>query len=74
MGFLVIMIDDIVFQNMVRYPYINRAPIFNRCYDKRIDSLYYCRANHLVTELSIFWLGNGAEIKIFVYPVKFEQF
>ena len=37
-------------------------------------SLYLCRAKHLVTELSIFWLGNGVEIRIFVYPVKFEQF
>ena len=59
---------------MARYPYINRAPIYNRCYDKRIYGLYLCQAKHLVTELSIFWLGNGVEIKIFVYPVKFEQF
>ena len=59
---------------MARYPYINRAPIHDRCYDKRIYSLYLCRAKHLVTELSIFWLGNGVEISIFVYPVKFEQF
>ena len=59
---------------MAHYPYINKAPIYDRCYDKRIYSLYLCRANHLVTELSIFWLGNGVEIMIFVYPIKFEQF
>ena len=47
---------------MARYPYINRAPIYDRCYDKRIYSLYLCRAKHLVTELSIIWLGNGVEI------------
>ena len=59
---------------MAGYPYINRAPIYDRCYDKRIYSLYLCQAKHLVTELSIFWLGNGVEKRIFVYPVKFEQF
>ena len=36
-----------------------------------LNSLYLCRAKHLVTELNIFWLGNGVEIGIFVYPVKF---
>ena len=56
---------------MARYPYINRTPIYDRCYDKRIYILYLCRAKHLVTELSIFWLGNGVEISISVYPVKF---
>ena len=25
----------------------------------------------MVTELSIFWLGNGVEINIFVYPINF---
>ena len=25
----------------------------------------------MVTELSIFWLGNGVEIKIFVHPINF---
>ena len=48
---------------MARCPHMNRAPIYDRCYDKRIYSLYLCRAKHLVTELSIFWLGNGVEIK-----------
>ena len=57
---------------MARCPHINRAPIYDRCYDKKINSLYLCRAKHLVTELSIFWLGNGVEIRIFVYPVKFS--
>ena len=56
---------------MARCPHINRAPIYDRCYDKKIYSLYLCRAKHLVTELSIFWLGNGVEIRIFVYPVNF---
>ena len=56
---------------MARCPHINRAPIYDRCYDKKIYSLYLCRVKHLVTELSIFWLGNGVEIKIFVYSVKF---
>ena len=55
-------------------PHINRAPIYDRCYDKRIYSLSLCQAKHLVTELSIFWLGNGVEIRIFVYPVKFSYF
>ena len=59
---------------MARYPYIKRAHIYDRCYDKRIYSLHLCRSKHLVTELSIVWLGNGVEIRIFVYPVKFEQF
>ena len=72
MGLTVIVIDDIVFENMARCPHINRAPIHCRCYDKRIYSLYLCRAKHLVTELSIFWSGNGVEIRIFVYPVKFS--
>ena len=48
---------------MARCPHINRAPIYDRCYDKQIYSLYLCRAKHLVTELSIFWLGNGVERK-----------
>ena len=56
---------------MARCPHINRAPICDRCYDKKIYSLYLCRAKHLVTELSIFWLGNGVEIKIFVHPINF---
>ena len=33
---------------------------------REIYSLYLCRAKHLVTELSVFWLGNGVEIRIFV--------
>ena len=37
---------------------------------RELYSLYLCRAKHLVTELSIFWHGNGVEIIIFVYPVK----
>ena len=41
---------------MARCPHINRAPIYDRCYDKQIYSLYLCRAKHLVTELSIFGL------------------
>ena len=57
---------------MARCPHVNRASIYDGCYDKRIYSLYLCLAKHLVTELSIFWLGNGVEIKIFVYPVKFS--
>ena len=57
---------------MARFPHINRAPIYDRCYEKRIYSLYLCRAKHLVTELGIFWLGNGGEIKKIVYPVKFS--
>ena len=57
---------------MARCPHINRAPIYDRCYDKRIYSLYLCRAKHLVAEVSIFWHGNGVEIRIFVYPVKFS--
>ena len=59
---------------MTRCPHINRAPIYYRCYDKTIYSLYLCRAKHLVTELSIFWRGNGVEIRIFVYPIKFSSF
>ena len=59
---------------MARCPHINRAPIYDRCYDKRIYSLYLCRAKHLVTELSIFWHGNGVEIKIFDYAFKFSSF
>ena len=59
---------------MARYPYINKAPIYDRCHDKRIYSLYLCRAKHLVTEMSIFWIGNGVEVMIFVYPIKFGQF
>ena len=54
MGFTVIMIDDIVFLNMTLCPHINRAPIYDRCYEKGIYSLYLCRAKHLGTELSIF--------------------
>ena len=57
---------------MARCPHMNRAPIYDRCYDKQIYSLYLCRAKHLVTELSIFWLGNGVEKRIFVYPIKFS--
>ena len=57
---------------MARCLHVNRAPIYDRCYDKRIYSLYLCQAKHLVAELSIFWLGNGVEIRIFVYPVKFS--
>ena len=57
---------------MARCPHINRAPIYDRYYDKQIYSLYLCRAKHLVTELSIFWLGNGVEKRIFVYPIKFS--
>ena len=56
---------------MARCPHMNRGPIYDLCYDKRIYRLYLCRAKHLVTELSIIWLGNGVEIRIFVYPVKF---
>ena len=59
---------------MARCPHINRAPIYDRCYYKKIYSLYLCRAKHLVTELSIFWLGNGVEIKIFVGPIKLSYF
>ena len=59
---------------MARCPHINRAPIYDRCYDKRIYSLYLCQAKHLVTELSIFWLGNGVEIRICDYPVTFSYF
>ena len=55
---------------MARCPHINRAPIYDRCYDKKIYSLYLCRAKYLV--LSIFWLGNGGEIRIFVDPIKFS--
>ena len=57
---------------MARCPHINRAPIYDRCYDKQIYSLYLCRAKHLVTELSNFLLGNGVEKRIFVYPIKFS--
>ena len=57
---------------MARCPHINRAPMYVRCYDKKIYSLYLCRAKHLVTELSIFSLGNGVEIKQIVYPIKFS--
>ena len=57
---------------MAYCPHINRAPIYDRWYDKIIYSLYLCRAKNLVTELSIFWLGNGVEIVIFVYLVKFS--
>ena len=56
---------------MARCPHINRAPIYDRCYDKKIYSLYLCRVKHLETELSIFWLSNRVEIRNFVYPVKF---
>ena len=56
---------------MARCPHIDRAPICDRSYDKKIYSLYLCRAKHLVTKLSIFWLGNGVEIKIFVHPINF---
>ena len=59
---------------MARCPHINKAPICDRCYDKKIYSLYLGRAKHLVTELSIFWLGNGVEIKIFVHPIIFFNF
>ena len=59
MGYTDIMIDDIVFSNMARCPHINRAPIYDRCYDKKIYSLYLCRAKHLVTELSFFGLVTG---------------
>ena len=55
---------------MARCPHINRAPIYDRCYVKKIYNLYLCRAEHLVTELSIFWVGNGVEIRIFFNPVK----
>ena len=55
---------------MARCPHINREPIYDRCYVKKIYSLYLCRAEHLVTELSIFWVGNGVEIRIFFNPVK----
>ena len=44
---------------MARCPHIKGAPIYDRCYDKRIYRLYLCLAKHLVTELSIFWLDNG---------------
>ena len=57
---------------MARCPHINKAPIYDRCYDKQIYSLYVCRAEHLVMELSIFWLGNRVEKKFFVYPSKFS--
>ena len=56
---------------MARRPHINRAPIYDRCYDEKICSLYLCRAKHLVTELSIFWLGNGVKIRIFFIPSNF---
>ena len=56
---------------MARCPHINRAPIYDRCYVEKIYSLYLCRAKHLVTELSIFWVGNGVEIRIFVNPGNF---
>ena len=47
---------------MARCPHINKAPIYDRCYDKIIIyTLYLCRAKHLVAELSIFWLGNGVK-------------
>ena len=59
---------------MARCPHINRTLICDRCYDKKIYSLYLCQAKHLVTELSIFWLGNGVEIKIFVHPINFFKF
>ena len=73
MGLTVIMIDDIVFlKTMARCLHINRAPTYDRCYDKKIYSLYLCRAKHLVTELRIFRLGNGVEIGIFVYHIKFS--
>ena len=57
---------------MARCPHINRAPIYDQCYDEKIYNLYLCRAKHLVTELSIFLVGNGVEIRIFVYPIKFS--
>ena len=56
---------------MAHCPHINRAPVYDRCYDKGIYSLYLCRAKYLVTELSIFWHGNGVEIRIFVYHINF---
>ena len=58
---------------MARCPHINRAPIYDRCYVKKIYSLYLCRAKHLVTELSIFWVRNGVEIRIFANPVKISK-
>ena len=57
---------------MARCPHINRAPIYDRCYVKKIYSLYLCRAKDLVTELSILGVGNGVEIKKIVSPVKFS--
>ena len=57
---------------MARCPHINRAPIYDRCYDKKIYSLYLCQARHLVTELRVVWFGNGVAIRIFVYPIKFS--
>ena len=57
---------------MARCPHINRAPIYDQCYDEKIYSLYLRRAKHLVSELSIFLVGNGVEIRMFVYPIKFS--
>ena len=57
---------------MARCPHINRAPIYDQCYDEKIYSLYLCRAKHLVTELSIFLVGNVVEIRMFVFPIKFS--
>ena len=70
MGFTDIMID-IVFSNMARCLHINRAPIYDRCYDKRIYCLYLCQAK-FGNGVEYFWHGNGVEIRIFVYPVKFS--
>ena len=53
---------------MARCPHINRAPIYDLCYDKKIYSLY------LYSELSVFCLSNSVEIRNFVYPVKFLNF
>ena len=44
MGFTVIMIDNIVL-NMARCPHINRAPIYDRCYDKRITVYIHVELN-----------------------------
>ena len=59
---------------MARCPHINRAPIYDRCYVKKIYSLYLCRAKHLVTELSILGVGNGVEIKKLLIPSIFLKF
>ena len=49
---------------MARCPHVNRTPIYDRFYDKKIYSLYLYRAKHLVTELSIMssqTFGNGVK-------------